>query len=302
MTNIQKVEFQQVETKMISLLDKETVQKEISFAMQAIHNNSQLQKCTKESLQKAVFNIATTGLSLNPVLKWAYIVPRYVAGEHVAVLDPSYQGLIKLLTDTGAVTSVQAHVVYENDTFEVSYGSTAEIIHKPTFKNRGEIIAAYAIAPLSVSDYRQFEVMTIDEINAIRDRSESYKAVVAGKLKSCPWTEHPTEMYRKTVIKRLFKYLPKSKAFEPVARAISLSDADYSISDGQADYLVTLIERASYDDDTKAILVNKVYQGISSEEYHQMKKEAEMNTMDPITAGRPYSQSDIQNHLNKLPG
>jgi hypothetical protein len=109
-------------------------------------------------------------------------------------------------------------------------------------------------------------------------------------------------MYRKTVIKRLFKYLPKSKAFEPVANAISLSDTDYSISDGQADYLVTLIERASYDDDTKAILVNKVYQGISSEEYHQMKKEAEMNTMDPITAGRPYSQSDIQTHLNKLPG
>lgn len=302
MSQIQKVEFQQVETKMISLLGKETVQKEISFAMQAIHNNSQLQKCTKESQQKAVFNIATTGLSLNPVLKWASLVPRYVAGEYVAVLDPSYQGLIKLLTDTGAVTSVQAYIVYENDTFEVRYGSTAEIIHKPTFKNRGEIIAAYAIAQLSGSDFRQFEVMNTEEMNAIRERSESYKAVVSGKLKTCPWIEHITEMYRKTVIKRLFKYLPKSKAFEPVARAISLSDSDYSITEKQADYLVTLIERATYDDDTKAILVNKIYQGISSEEFYQMKKEAEMNAIDPITAGMPYSQKDIQDHLNKLPG
>ena len=99
---------------------------------------------------------------------------------------------------------------------------------------------AVAVLPNGV---QQFEVMTMDEINEIRDRSESYKAYVAEKVKSCIWADHYGEMAKETVIKRLFKYLPKSAAFEKAATAINLSDEDYSVPTGQLDYLVTLIER-----------------------------------------------------------
>ena len=66
---ITQQEMEPVKARMSSILDPDTVQREISFAMQAINGSLALQKCSKESLQKAVFNIALTGLSLNPVTK-----------------------------------------------------------------------------------------------------------------------------------------------------------------------------------------------------------------------------------------
>ena len=303
MTLIQtlKTDIQQVEAKMLKLIDKQTLEREVSFAMQAISSSSQLQKCTRESLQKAVYNIALTGLSLNPITKLAYLVPRYSNGENIAVLDPSYQGLVKLLTDTGVVAAIEARIVNDGDDFEVNYGTTAEVIHKPKFKTRTPQLV-YAVATMPGTGLKQFEVMSIDEVNDIRDKSESYKAFNSGKIKSCIWVDHYNEMAKKTVIKRLYKYLPKSGQFEKVATAIDLSNSDYQITDHQADYLVTLIEKASYDDDTKQLLVNRVYQGISSDEYEKMKQEAMMNKLDPITSGMPYGQKEITEHLNKLAG
>lgn len=295
-----KQDAQALEPKMLNLIDKQTLEREISFAIQAISASAQLQKCTRESLQKAVYNIALTGLSLNPVTKLAYLIPRYSNGEMIAVLDPSYQGLVNLLIDCGVVAAVEARIVNEGDEFEVNYGTTAEIIHKPKFATRQPKLV-YAVATMPESGLKQFEVMTIDEVNDIRDKSESYKAFSAGKIKSCIWVDFYNEMAKKTVIKRLYKYLPKSGNFEKVAKAIDLSNSDYMISEGQADYLVSLIDRAAYDDDTKRILTSRVYEGISSSEYEAMKKEAEMNRMDPISAGQPYGQKDIKEHLKKLP-
>lgn len=296
-----KQDVQALEQKMLSLIDKQTLEREVSFAIQAISASAQLQKCTRESLQKAVYNIALTGLSLNPITKLAYLIPRYTGGQMIAVLDPSYQGLVNLLTDCGVVAAVEARVVNQGDDFEVNYGTTAEIIHKPKFSSRDPKLV-YAVATMPQTGLKQFEVMTIDEVNDIRDKSESYKAFTQEKIKSCIWVDHYNEMAKKTVIKRLYKYLPKSGNFEKVAKAIDLSNSDYSISDGQSDYLVQLIEKAGYDDDTKRILVSRVYEGISSSEYESMKKEAEMNRMDPITAGENYGQKEIKEHLAKLPG
>lgn len=298
-TAITITELASVKERMLKLIDKDVLEREISFAMQAINSSEGLQKCSKESLQKSVYNIALTGLSLNPVLKYAYIIPRWNRNGTVAVLEPSYQGLIKLLTDTGSITAVYANIVYEGDDFEVSYGTSSEIIHKPRFKSK-EIKLVYAVAVLSGSNFKQFEVMDIEEINAIRDKSESYKAFAADKVKSCIWVDHYGEMAKKTVIKRLFKYLPKTEKFEKAAQAIAISNEDYQPTDGQLDYLVTMIERTGYDDDTKAIMINKVYSGIKHAEYEAMRKDAEMNKIDAITSGMPYNQADIKEHINKL--
>lgn len=296
---ITNTEIEPVKQRMASLLDKDTLEREISFAMQIINSTKRLQDCSKESLQKAVYNIALTGLSLNPVLKQAYLIPRYMNGGMVAVLDPSYQGLIKLLTDTGSIKSIYAYPVYNGDEFEVQYGTTAELIHRPKFKSK-ELTAVYAVATLH-DGTKQFEVMTAEEVNAIRDRSESYKAFKAGKVSTCTWESDYVEMSRKTVIKRIFKYLPKTERFNKAAEAIALSDSDYMVSDAQADYLVTLVENASYDPEMKDAMILKIHSGISKSEFDQMKSEAQMNTMDPITAGRPYGQREITEHLKKLP-
>ena len=298
MNLVKQDDFKAVEQRMIELMPKETLKREISFAMQAINNSKQLQDCSKESLQKAVYNVALTNLSLNPVLKYAYLIPRWSKNGSQAVLEPSYQGLIKLLTDTGSIVAVSANIVYEGDEFEVSYGTQAEIIHKPKFKSK-DVQCVYAVAVLKGENFRQFEVMTLEEVNNIMEKSESYKAFKGGKITSCIWVDHWGEMAKKTVIKRLFKYLPKTDKFEHAAQAINALDEDYIISDNQIDYLVQLLQNAGYDDDTKAEYERQINYGLTGIEFNQLKREFEMNQVDRINAGANYNQSDITRKIAK---
>ena len=59
------------------------------------------------------------GYHFNLSFEMASLVPRYVAGEYVAVLGPIISGFDWLLTDTGAAGICSGFIVYENDTFEV---------------------------------------------------------------------------------------------------------------------------------------------------------------------------------------
>ena len=117
---ITRSNFSSVEQAMQSAgFSPEKVKQEISFAIQIINKSPQLQKCSKESLQVAVLNISNIGLSLNPASKEAYLIPRWnsAAKQNEACLEPSYVGLVKLLTDAGSVTSVLCQLVHEGDVF-----------------------------------------------------------------------------------------------------------------------------------------------------------------------------------------
>lgn len=299
MSNLAKFtqsDLDSVKERMIKLIDEETYIKEVSFALQAINQSEYLQKCSKESLQKAVYNISTTGLSLNPVLKFASLVPRYINGGYQCVLEPQYQGLVKLITDTGSVQNVYAHNVCDGDEFEVQYGTTAEIIHKPKFKSKS-ITHSYAVAILP-NGSKQFEVMTKEELDYIRGMSESYKAFEAKKIKNCIWVQHEGEMCKKTVIKRLVKYLPKTDKYEKLAQAVELDNSDYTATDSQCDYLLSLLRTSVYGkDDTGEMLEQKILSGISKTEFETIKRDLENNQLDPIASGLNYNQKDIKKKL-----
>lgn len=196
-------------------LNEGDFQREVSFAIQHIQNSKQLPKCAPLSFLKAVINIAQVGLTLNPVSKYAYLVPRWnsMSGTSEACLEPSYQGLAKLLTDSGAVISIECQVIWEGDTIEADLSSDRKITkHVPYFlsnKPKGKILGVYSNARLKDGNYH-CETMSYQDIQDIRDRSESYKAYLAKKISSCIWITDESEMCRKTIIKRHFKYLPKS--------------------------------------------------------------------------------------------
>ncbi len=294
-----QTDLEKVKEKMLKLISEEDYLREASFAMQAINQSEYLQKCSKESLLKAVFNTATTGLSLNPVLKFASLVPRYIGGQYQCVLEPQYQGLVKLITDTGSVQNVYAHNVCEEDEFDVQYGTTTEIIHKPKFKSK-TITHSYAVAILP-NGTKQFEVMTKEELDYIRGMSESYKAFEAKKIKSCIWVQHEGEMCKKTVIKRLVKYLPKTDKYERLAEAVELDNQDYPASDNQQDYLISLLNTSTYGKgDEGEILERKILGGLSKSEFEVIKTDLLNNQLDPITSGTNYNQKDIKKHLAKL--
>ena len=262
MSNIAKTSngierFNPIRQRFIEQVNEKTFNREASFALQLLQTNKSLQKCTEKSLLASVLNISHIGLSLNPASKLAYIVPRYTNGEMRACLEPSYQGLVKLITDTGSCTSVQANVVYKGDDFDYSLGLNPDIKHKPKFESK-EIIGCYAWARLKDGTH-QIEFMTIDELHSIRDVSESYKAYKAKKIKSCVWVDWESEMCRKTVIRRLVKYLPKTEQFDRVAEAISLYESDYQASIGQLSIIESLLDYALIPDEEKSMIEDNLH-------------------------------------------
>ena len=182
--------------------------KEAQFALQALQKNSYLMDTAlknPDSLQNAVINIATIGLSLNPAEKKAYLVPR----DGTVCLDISYMGLIHLAIESGGIKWAQAELVHESD--EYSYkglGEKPEHSFNP-FKDRGKIIGVYVVAKTKDDEY-MVDQMSLQDVHKIRDRTQVWKALKAGKIKSCPWSTDEGEMIKKTVIKRAYKTWPKS--------------------------------------------------------------------------------------------
>lgn len=192
--------------------------REANFAVQILESNSYLMKARPESIRNAIINVSLTGLTLNPALKYAYLVPRNSKEGLNIVLDISYIGMIKLLTDAGAVKNVDAGVIYSNDKYDFRKGSDPYFKHQPSLSNRGEKVGAYAIAFLRDGGF-QFEILGKDDIEKVRATSESWKNE-KGRQYS-PWETWEDEMWKKTALKRLFKLLPKTKFSEQLVAAIS---------------------------------------------------------------------------------
>ena len=176
-------------------------EKEKQFAIQAMNNNDYLKKIAESnqaSLQSAIINLASIGISLNPALKHAYLVPR----KGGVCLDLSYMGLLHLAQSSGVILWGQCKIVRANDTYQ-NQGLSKEPSHlSNTFGDRGDIVGAYCTVKTIDGDCLT-EEMSIAEIFDIRARSEAFKRG------NGPWKTDEGEMIRKTVVKRGYKYWPK---------------------------------------------------------------------------------------------
>lgn len=249
---VKQSDFQQIEQRMVQAgFDIEQVKREISFAIQGINRSAQLQKCSRESLMQAVLNVSNVGLTLNPAAKEAYLIPRFssITRSLEASLEPSYIGLVKLLTDTGSVKAMVCQLVYGGDQFDIDLANNVSpVLHKPDLNGkRDQVVGVYALATLA-DGTRQVEWMTLAEIHEIRERSETYKAFKNNKIQSCTWASDFGEMARKTVIKRIYKYLPRSEKAAVLDRAIDLDNEEYKISENQIGYIESLLRSSTIDE------------------------------------------------------
>lgn len=185
-----------------------------------------LAKCDVASLVGAIGQCAQMGLEPNTVLGHAYLVPfntkrkdaegndRWVNSVQVII---GYKGLIDLARRSGQIVSIAAHEVCENDEFEYVYGLDEKLNHRPSMGERGEIIGFYAVAKLKDGGHG-FEFMSRLQVEKVRDDSKGWQEAVKFKKTDIhPWKAHFTEMGRKTVIRRLAKYLPLSIEFQTAA-------------------------------------------------------------------------------------
>ena len=179
-------------------------EKEKAFALQYLMENEYLAKVAANnpvSLKQALLHLATSALTLNPVLKHAYLVPR----DNKVVLDVGYLGLIHYATSRGFVKEVQAKIVYSHDRYvNRGFNQRPEHVYE-AFGDRGVPLGCYVVARTATDGYL-VEEMTEAEINSIRARSRSFQAFQRDNNKSTPWITDPLEMWRKTTVKRAFKY------------------------------------------------------------------------------------------------
>lgn len=116
---------------------------------------------------------------------------------------PMVAGILKKVRQSGEVSSISAHAVYENDEFDHILGDDERIYHKPAEGSPGKIRGAYCIVTLKdgfkVRDYMPWW------------RIEKARAVA--KTKSV-WDAWPDEMAIKTVIRHIAKVLPQSTDIE----------------------------------------------------------------------------------------
>ncbi|RVD44646.1 hypothetical protein EN742_01645 [Mesorhizobium sp. M4A.F.Ca.ET.020.02.1.1] len=177
-----------------------------------------------QSLLSACMKAAADGLILDG--REAALVVDY-NGE--VQYRPMMRGLLKLAYNSGQIKSLVVEAARDGDDFD--YEPTRHeqpIIHKINLKGeRGEPFALYALAVLKDGGIVH-EVMTVADVNRIRDRADAYKAFKAGKIKSTPWATDWSEMARKTVFRRLSKYLPSSSDRDAFIQAVERIDEDYT--------------------------------------------------------------------------
>lgn len=192
------------------------------LAVTAMRQVKNLDKCTYPSIAGALMVAAQLGLEPCTPLQHCYLIPRKNGRtkEYEATFQLGYQGMLDLAYRTETVKSVTAKAVFLNDEFVYEEGLEDRLIHRPRINgDRGPIIAYYAVIKF-INGGHAFDVASVDEMVAHMDRFAP-RDYETNKVTG-PWVSDFDEMAKKTMIRRLFKYMRKST--DIVAKAVLYDD------------------------------------------------------------------------------
>lgn len=173
----------------------------------------------KNTIVSALLHCASDGLL--PDGKQSTLIPYGGAFTYI----PMYQGLIEIAYRGGAIQSLNTHIIYDNDTFEVQMGTEEKITHIPNMFETGNKIAVYAVATLNTGGKvycclrrKEVEAIKNEMINKLIKKEKSKQPDIrkkeedeeAKRIASSPWTKYEDEMWKKTAIRRIYKMIPKS--------------------------------------------------------------------------------------------
>ena len=174
----------------------------IRVALMEAARNERLVECSQSSVYLALAKACELNLVAGGQLHRASLIPMWnkKARTYDAELIIEYTGLMDLVKRSGEVAHFVARVVHENDEFEHHFDlENGDVLkHRVNHDDPGDLKLAYAVCYYKDGG-RQVEVMSKRQINLIRKSSRS--------ADSGPWVQHTAEMWRKTVIRRICKYL-----------------------------------------------------------------------------------------------
>lgn len=198
-----------------------SVDRMLTIAQTAATSMPQLLDCYTPSLFGALIKSTQLGLEPNNALGQSYLVPfkNRKQNRTDCQLIIGYRGMIDLARRSGHIKSIQAQAVREGDVFEFEWGTEEKLRHVPG-SNRGEITHFYAYAQLTDGGV-QFDVLTKSDVDSIMRSTQS-------RGEYGPWKDHYEQMGRKTLIRRLFSYLPCTIEMAQAQVIDSKSDAGES--------------------------------------------------------------------------
>lgn len=206
-----------------AMIDSKRAKIEAGFASQIIEGSPALQRIALtqpgfNSIVNAVLNVARMGITLNPSMKLAYLIPR----KGLCVLDPSYMGLVKILTDGKDVKYVSAALVYEDEEFEFVDAYTVKHVRKDakTEAEQNTRVLRGALSCAMLADGQKvYEFMPAWELEKVERMS------AAAGSGSSPYSNWRSEMQKKAAIRRHYKNLPKGTNAEAVQAVIESEEA-----------------------------------------------------------------------------
>lgn len=183
------------------------------IALTELRKTPKLLECDPKSFIASIMMASQLGLEPG-ILGSCYLIPFFNSnkGSYECQFMPGYRGFLDLARRSGQIVSLVSRAVYSNDEFSYEFGLKEDLIHKPAMGERGELVAVYAVAILKDGGH-QFDVMSKKDVDVIRIQSKS-------KDKG-PWVTHYEEMAKKTVLRKLFKWLPCSVEMQ---KAVSLDE------------------------------------------------------------------------------
>jgi recombination protein RecT len=204
----------------------------------AICQNPSLQDCSISSIVRAASISASLDLDIDP-RGLAYLVPykNNKTNSIEAQFQIGYLGLMELAYRSGKIKAISAHCVYESEKGKIEimridgrYTVKHPFSYEPP---TGKIIAVYASAEIEGLG-PQTIVLRTDEVEKFRKSSKAPN--------SPAWTNFPEAMYKKTAIRQLAKFLPKSiledfskgAAIDEQETFVEAATATQSVIEGQA--------------------------------------------------------------------
>lgn len=184
----------QFKTALPKFLSSERMQRII---MTEFSTNPKLAECEPMSIISAAMTAAQLGIEVGSALGQGYLIPYGKTCQFML----GYRGMIDIARRSGNIESLSAHQVHENDEFHFELGLNETLKHVPAHTNRGGLLGAYAVAKFKDGGH-QIMYMTNEQVEKARNESKMKNSI--------PWSKFPEEMYRKTVLRNLFKYLPVS--------------------------------------------------------------------------------------------
>jgi len=160
-------------------------------------------------------------LGLEPGTEQFYLTPRKVKGRLEILGIVGYQGHIELMYRAGAVSSVVAECVYENDEFDYQPGRDRVPLHRIDWdaESRGALRLVYAYAHMRDGAVSKVIVLNRAAINKIKGSSQGSDGDYS------PWKQHEDSMWLKSAVRQLQKWVPTSAEYRTEVRADSAAVA-----------------------------------------------------------------------------